>query len=76
MSETTKADTPYFSANRDESDLAYELGFQRGCSGDEPNCPYQKQTQRMAYYSGYRAGAGITGKEPAPGEEAGPIDRR
>jgi len=66
MSETTKSDTPYFSANRDESDGAYELGFQCGLSGDQPMPPYQKETLRLAYLAGWRAGISVTGKEPAP----------
>ena len=55
MSETRKSDTPYFSQNRDETDIAYKRGWAAAKAGKAFRQPYQKQTLRVAYLRGFEA---------------------
>lgn len=53
---TTKRDTPYFSNNRDETDVAYERGWDDAKARKASAQPYQKQSLKTAYRRGFEAG--------------------
>ena len=55
MTATAQADTPYFSQNRDMTDLAYQLGWDAARAGNVFDQPYQKQTLKDAFLRGFEA---------------------
>lgn len=55
MSATTKSDTPYFAENRDETDEAYDAGWNDAIAGGVAACSYQKLSLVKAYYAGFDA---------------------
>ncbi len=55
MTVTTQSDTPYFSRNRDQTDIAYERGWNDAVECREYMQPYQKESLARAYWAGFAA---------------------
>ena len=53
--ETTTKDTPYFARNRDETDIAYQRGWDDYNENMARSQPYQKDALKKAYWGGYDA---------------------
>ena len=65
--------TPF--SDRDESDIAYEMGYEAGGRGDLMRIKYQKETLEQAYERGYAAGrVRLKESRPVSGESPGPVD--